>query len=186
MAKLKPVFYIDMDGVLAVWNKNASEEDTHQHGYFISRDIELSAVALVRCIADKGYKVKILSAVYEDDHSAKEKRQWLDRAGLSDIEHIFVPYGQDKYKYVTEDGELPVLLDDYSKNLRAWGQHGYLAFKFFNGVNNQPRFEIGPDSTIKVTGDTWDGYSIDHRMSPRQMETVLVSVAEAEAERRAA
>lgn len=180
------VFYIDMDGVLAIWNQQASEEDTHQKGYFIAREAERSAITLVRLLVKKGFKVKILSAVYEDDHSAEEKRLWLTKEGLGDIEAIFVPYGEDKYKYINGEEHFPVLIDDYTKNLLAWEAHGFLPFKFMNGYNNQPKLEITPDQCIRVKGDSWTGYSLDCRMSPEQMEIILTSVASRELERRVA
>lgn len=172
-------YFFDMDGVLAKWDTSASEEETHQRGYFASRDLELSALALVRLLKDSGRKVKILSAVYEDDHSRKEKREWLDASGLSDVESVFVPYGEKKSSYVDED--FPVLVDDYSKNLREWEQEGHLPVKFFNGINNQPKFKV-VDNVVQVEADTWSGYSLDNRMSPAQMFTLLTAVAEKEAE----
>ncbi|MBO5550712.1 MAG: hypothetical protein J5966_02030, partial [Lachnospiraceae bacterium] len=93
-------YYIDMDGVLAVWNQEASVEDTHERGYFKAREMELSAIAFVRLLADAHRDVSILSSVYEDDHSAQEKDAWLDSAGLYDVPRIFVPYGKDKHNYI--------------------------------------------------------------------------------------
>ncbi len=173
-------YYVDMDGVLAKWNADASEEETHEHGYFINREAELSAVALVRLLIDAGKKVHILSSVYEDDHSAREKREWLDSVGLKDVDAIFVPYGEDKNQYVDAEGSLPVLIDDYSKNLTAWESMKYLAIKFMNGFNNQPKLTIvGND--VKVKTDSWSGYSIDHRMDVKQMFTAVTSISEATA-----
>ena len=177
---MKPKFFIDMDGVLAVWNPNATEEETHEKGYFLQRDVELSVVAFVRLLLSRGYDVSILSSVYQDEHSISEKEKWLDSVGLDDVPRIFVPYGEDKHKYIDTTGILPVLIDDFSKNLTAWENEGYLAIKFFNGINNMPKLKI-VDGKIEVKMDTWKGYSIDNRMTPQMMFTVVTGVAEAEA-----
>ena len=101
--------------------------------------------------------------------------------GLTSIKEIFVPYGKDKCEYINDQGiYLPVLIDDYSKNLYAWEKKGYLPIKFFNGFNNQPKITLIGDN-IKVKTDGWSGYSIDHRMSVEQMYTVLTAISEAEA-----
>ena len=173
---IKPKFYIDMDGVLAVWNQEASEEETHEIGYFLSRDVEASAVELVKLLHNAGHDVCILSSVYQDDHSAEEKSKWLDNNGLADIPRIFVPYGEDKNAYIKKAGTLPVLIDDYTKNLRTWDAEGYLAFKFMNGFNNQPKLGIR-NNTVYMKTDSWNGYSVDNRMTPQQMFILITSVA---------
>ncbi len=166
--------YVDMDGVLAKWNENASEEETHKKGYFISREAELSALSLVRLLKDAGMDVNILSSVYQDNHSVEEKKEWLDMNGLKDIPRTFVPYGEAKRDYV-ERGD-NILIDDYSRNLRQWEEEGYTAIKFMNGINNRPKLTIVGDSvTVKIDG--WEGYSIDYRMTPKQMFTVVMAVA---------
>ena len=175
---MRPKYHIDMDGVLAVWNQQASEEETHENGYFIGRDVEFSAVAFVRMLKDRGNDVCILSSVYEDDHSAQEKDLWLNRAGLPDIQRIFVPYGKDKHEYIKAEGALPVLIDDYTKNLVAWENEGYLSFKFMNGFNNQPKLKV-VNGTAHVNGDSWTGYCIDKRMTPSQMYLLVTSVSNA-------
>lgn len=176
---MKVKYYVDMDGVLAVWNQNASEEDTHQHGYFASREPEPSAIGLVRILKENGHDISILSSVYEDDHSADDKRKWLDKVGLSDIPQIFVPYGADKADYIEDaDDFLPVLIDDYSKNLYVWEEKYGIAFKFFNGVNNKPRFRV-VNNVLEIESDKWSGYSIDNRMTPEKMYIIVKSISEA-------
>ena len=176
---MKAIFFFDMDGVLAKWNEHASEEETHQPGYFLEREVELSVIALVRRLKDEGADVRVLSSVYEDDHSAAEKRQWLMSVGLGDVDPVFVPYGHDKFRYVCpKEDEALILIDDYGKNLTNWERVGYIPVKFFNGVNNKPRLSV-VDGEIKVHTDTWSGFSIDHRMSVDQMHVILAAVAAA-------
>ena len=178
----KPIYFFDMDGVLAKWNAAASEEETHMPGYFASREYDLSALALVAMLKAAGEKVCVLSAVYEDDHSAAEKKQWLQSAGIGDVDAIFVPYGANKHDYIQgiiENG-FPVLIDDYSRNLSAWEDQGYLSIKYMNGINNMPKVTV-MDGVIHVRADTWPGYSIDARMTTRQMYTAVTAISEAEA-----
>ncbi len=166
--------FIDMDGVLARWNEFASEEETHEKGYFINRDTELSAVTLARMLKDAGENVSILSSVYQDEHSINEKTEWLERNGLGDLPRIFVPYGEAKNDYIPDGNN--ILIDDYSRNLRSWEKAGYTAIKFMNGINNRPKLKMAGD-TVTIHVDSWDGYSIDHRMTPKQMFTVVMAVA---------
>ncbi len=174
-------YYVDMDGVLAVWNEKASEEETHQKGYFAGRDMDIAALSLVRLLKNSGKDVMILSSVYQDDHSAQEKREWLNNAGLPDIKEIFVPYGEDKYRYIKSDETtLPVLIDDYGKNLVDWENQGYFPVKYFNGVNNQPKLDV-IDGSVHVKIDSWYGASIDSRMTPEDMYKRVTALAEAEA-----
>ena len=170
------IFYIDMDGVLAMWEENVSEEETHEKGHFLNKEAEESAVGLVRMLKDAGEDVRIMSSVYRDDHSGMDKHMWLNEAGLQDIPRIFVPYGDDKHAYIEDDDALAVLIDDYGKNLRAWEADGNLAIKFMNGINNRPKLTIA-NGIVHVKQDTWTGYSIDRRMSPRQMYLLVTSIA---------
>ena len=175
-------YFIDMDGVLAKWNEFASEEDTHERGYFLNRDIELSVAAMVLELKKSGAYVRILSAIYQDDHSAKEKREWLDAIGLRHIEAIFVPYGEDKYRYIdAASDDTCVLLDDFNKNLSSWEDKGHIAIKFMNGINNRPKLIMDKSGNIQARLDSWTGYSIDHRMSVKQMYNIVTSIAHAEA-----
>ena len=168
-----------MDGVLAVWNDKASEEETHEEGYFISRTPDASAVAFTKKLSKRA-DVAILSSVYEDDHSAKEKALWLEANGLGDIERIFVPYGKDKFEYVKRERgrKLFVLIDDYSKNLIAWEQADpdNISIKYMNGINDRPRATFSDDGNMNFKFDTWDSYRIDHRMLPMQMLYTVVGI----------
>ena len=54
--------FVDMDGVLAVWNPTATLNDTHQPGYFINRDIEVCVKELILRLRDEKIDVSINSA----------------------------------------------------------------------------------------------------------------------------
>lgn len=130
MAVEKKTIYVDMDGVLAKWNPSASAEEVAARGYFLEREVDKNitlAVLLLRY--EYGYDVRVLSAAYTV-RACWEKRQWLDNHGLSDIEAVFVPYGEPKSDYV--DAENSVLIDDFGKNLAEWTG---IAIKYYNGIN---------------------------------------------------
>ncbi len=167
--------YVDMDGVLARWNEKASEEETHEKGYFLNREAENAAIGLVRKLVNNGFDVRILSSVYLDEHSKAEKREWLDIHGLNDIPAIFVPYGENKDEHIAVEG-IPVLIDDYSKNLKSWEKKGFTAIKFMNGINNRPKL-VMEENTINMYLDSWSGYSIDNRMTSDQMYKVVAALA---------
>lgn len=153
------MIFIDMDGVLARWNAQASIEDTYQPGYFLAREVESKIVTLIRMLIGTGKKVAILSAVYPTGSAKADKHKWLDSIGLPDIRRIFVPYGEDKHKYIPKLSEPMLLLDDYSKNLHAWEKAGYVGVKFYNGING--------------TKGTWKGLSVTADMAPEEMYGVI-------------
>ena len=177
MKKIK--FYIDMDGVLARWNENASEEETHEKGYFLRRQADYHAVKMVQELKKKGCDVCILSSVYTDDHSADDKHQWLKDQGLGKIDAIFVPYGESKHKFINSDNTLPVLVDDYGKNLLEWKAQGYFPIKYYNGVNNRPKLKVSENGEVSVLQDSWYEASIDHRQDGATMASFVMALAEA-------
>ena len=177
--------YFDMDGVLAKWNPDASEEETHEKGYFANREADDPVVELVKMfitlpkfVETNGVNVFALSAVYEDDHSSKEKDEWLMKVGLDKITRLFVPYGQNKSEFIESDEEvINVLVDDYGKNLREWGKAGknFIPVKYYNGINNLPKLNVKND-IVNISLDTWDGYSINNKMTVETMFKVLYSL----------
>ena len=157
------MIFVDMDGVLAKWNPEASIEDTYTDGYFLQRVAEGKIIKLIRLLMKMGEKVAILSAVYPTGSAGPDKHKWLDRIGLPDIRRIFVPYGEDKHNFIPELKEPMILLDDYSKNLHAWREAGHVGIKFYNGVNG--------------THGTWDGPSINRDMTVEEMFGIIVAQA---------
>lgn len=90
---MKTKYYIDMDGVLAKWNTEASAEDTFEEGYFLRREPDQKAIRYVQDLLDDGKDVCILSHAYQNGYAEPEKEAWLQEYGLGDIPAIFVPYG---------------------------------------------------------------------------------------------
>ena len=174
------IINFDMDGVLAKWNELASEEEVNAPGYFIDREVEPKAVCLLKNLRDNGHRVRILSCVFQNGYAENEKSLWLDSVGLGDVERIFVPYGKDKFQYVNELEE-QLLIDDFGDNLRAWRNAGedFIPIKFYNGINDRPKIKIDSEGRTVIQVDSWDGISINHRMSVKDMQTVVEGVVKA-------
>ena len=152
--------YIDMDGVLAEWNADATIEDTKKRGYFSKRKPEPSIVDLIKALKKLEAHVCILSAVYQNGYAAVEKSEWLDAIVGDDVDRIFVPYGEDKSDYIS-GGKGNILIDDFSENLRAWEQSVNVGVKFYNGING--------------TKGSWKGRFIRKGMSIGEMIAALVT-----------
>lgn len=151
---MKTKYYIDMDGVLAKWNTEASAEDTFEEGYFLRREPDKKAIRYVQDLLDDGKDVCILSHAYQNGYAEPEKKVWLQEYGLGDVPAIFVPYGTPKLEYV----QLPmdtrnILVDDFTKNLREWeAGNNCEGIKYYNGING--------------THGTWQGRCINPELNP--------------------
>lgn len=129
--------YVDMDGVQAIYGLGDSIEEMSKVGYFRNRPVQKNVIDFIKKLSeDDRFNVAILSAVFDDDHSKEEKRQWLIENGLGGVNAIFTPCGACKAYYITTSG-LNILIDDYSKNLFEWESQGknFLGIKFDNGIN---------------------------------------------------
>ena len=162
--------FVDLDGVLARWNAEASVEDTYAPGFFLTREPEPEAIEAVRLMRERGLDVYILTCAYQNGLAEPEKDAWLAKVGLSDIPRIFVPYGKRKSDYVGM-ADVSVLLDDYSKNLHEWKAEGKIGCKFYNGING--------------THGTWNGYSVCYGMTAEQITAVITAIVKKQAELRA-
>ena len=159
--------YVDMDGVLAVWDPTNTVDDTFQPGYFLSRELEPTVAQLIHKLEAAGIKVTILTSVYTNGIAEKEKAEWLRNNGIY-APAIKVPYGESKQKYV-ESGELNILLDDYSKNLTEWANSGYVGIKFFNGING--------------SNGTWTGYAVHKNQDADTLFKTILAIASIEGEK---
>lgn len=129
--------YVDMDGVQAVYGVNDSVETMSEIGYFRNRPVQKNVIDFIKMmLRDQRFHVSILSAVFQDEHSATEKKQWLVENGLGGVKTIFTPCGARKGDYVDGDG-MNILIDDYSRNLIDWETCGenFKGIKFDNGIN---------------------------------------------------
>ncbi|MCR4673679.1 MAG: hypothetical protein K5675_01615 [Lachnospiraceae bacterium] len=152
--------YFDMDGVQAVYGRDDSVEQMEEKGYFLNRPVQKNIIELMqRMKEDSRFHVAVLSAVFEDDHSAWEKLIWLENQNLGDMEKFFVPCGSSKASYVDQDG-INILIDDFTVNLMDWENAGrnFHGIKFENGIN-------GHNGVWKSFG----GQTIHHKMDAKEM-----------------
>lgn len=95
-------------------------------------------------------EIFILSAVFDDGHSIRDKNAWLDQyIPFIDAEHrIFVSCEEPKTAYINEHlggmSKSDILIDDYSKNIKEWIAGGGKAIKMFNRVNGRSGAYFGP------------------------------------------
>lgn len=152
--------YVDMDGTLTKW-ESVPIEVVASKGYFRNLTPEFNVLRMVRRMIaeDNGIEVFILSAVFQDDHSVCEKKEWLHEflPEMAEENMVFVPYGEKKGEYVREAGAF--LLDDFSRNLHEWEGVGV---KIYNGING--------------THGTWSGYSIRSDMESDTMYRQLLGI----------
>lgn len=128
----KPRIYFDMDGTLAVFNKNATMEEVFTPGYFRNLAPISEMVDFARELIEAGYDVNILSGACFT--AIQEKIEWLQEfmPFVSPEKYTFVPVDADKSEFIP-DAEHSVLIDDYNKNLDEWKG---LAVKCKTNINN--------------------------------------------------
>ncbi len=153
------MIYIDMDGVLAVWDTTATPDDTKRKGYFLEREIEESVKDLIDSLVSIEVPVCILSAVWNAE-AANEKDSWLNRYFGDNLQRIYVPYGDNKADYIV-GGTGNILIDDHTPNLIQWSEKSNKAIKFMNGINGN--------------GGRWKGLKIDKNMTVSEMMQVILS-----------
>ena len=152
--------FVDMDGTLAEFKKTDVLEQLYEKGYFRNLAPLAAIVEAVRNLAGRPeIEVFILSAVLSDSRYAlEEKNRWLDEyvPEIDTAHRIFLPCGTKKKLFVPGGaGDRDFLLDDYSKNLREWGDLR-TAIKVYNGING--------------TNGTWRGSSISIYQPPHMIE----------------
>ena len=162
--------FSDMDGCIAVFNKEASLEDTYGPSYFRNLEMDEWYDEFLKGLEERGIKVVFLSAAYGDKQAA-DKRLWLNEHGYENNKLICVPYGVCKREYIQEHypellSDLNVLIDDFTKNLLGWqtsvteDMPYFVGIKYINAINDTRRtwkgIRIGladPDiSVMEVTG----------------------------------
>ena len=161
-------FFIDMDGVLALFEQASIEEMTTP-GFFISRKPVQNVIDMTDRLIEKSgredIEVYVLSS-YLLPVSKAEKIAWNEKYTHIPFENqIYVPYGESKADAFMSIGgirETDVLLDDFSPNLREWDKYG-VGVKLYNGING--------------TKGTWKGFSIHGNMDPDRMAQQLDGIS---------
>lgn len=104
----KTRLFVDMDGTLAEWQEGTPLEEVCAPGYFAQLPPnENMAKAMIRFweySRKNNIEVFILSAVFDDGHSIRDKNAWLDQyIPFIDAEHrIFVSCEEPKTAYINE------------------------------------------------------------------------------------
>ena len=162
---MKNRYFIDMDGVLAVY---PSKEKAWWEikGIYELLAPQTQVIKAIKRMRERRNEVFILSAYNKDFANAKdEKNYWLDKylPEIDEAHRIFTLVGQKKTDYVP-NGVQPtdVLLDDYNKNLEAWAEAGGIGVKLLNGLNNRK---------------TWSGVAVRANGTIKNIVDVLTSLA---------
>lgn len=104
----KTRLFVDMDGTLAEWQEGTPLEEVCAPGYFAQLPPnENMAKAMIRFweySRKNNIEVFILSAVFDDGHSIRDKNAWLDQyIPFIDAEHrIFVSCEEPKTAYINK------------------------------------------------------------------------------------
>lgn len=152
-------YYIDMDGVLALYDRDAYRGNDplflrkNQH-YFRNLKPDRKALELVdrlhhnsRYTGDKIYILTSLpmnNAIFNEHFHDKIEwlAEWLPYIAIGDI-LISVTSKRDAVEYI-HDHTLTaddILIDDYNKNLVEWRDAGGTAIKYCNGLNDPTSFK---------------------------------------------
>ena len=139
MGQDTPSVYFDIDGTLGKWYADArgysSLEEIIDPANHYFRDIEPHPfmVMLAQQLQDEGVDVCIISAA--DRNTIRDKMEWVreNLPFIKDENVFFSPLGADKTKFIKDNAEISVLVDDYNVNLEAWKGK---AIKAINTVNS--------------------------------------------------
>lgn len=167
--------FIDMDGTVAKW-ENCGIDEVAQKGYFANREPMQNMVNAIEHLG-KWFELVIVSAVFNDDHSVEDKKEWLrkEMPFLNTEDAVFVPYGVNKYEYLrkrlSDRGQKfhrgDVFLDDYTKNLidiKDSGDDRIIPIKVLNGIND--------------TNKTWKGFRLSSESDPETIACTVLALSE--------
>lgn len=153
--------FVDMDGVLAVYDKNILDF-MYDENYFLNRPQIKPMIEIVRLLIKLNYNVFILTSCIDSPYCIPEKSAWLDKY-LPEVKtenRIYVPHGTVKAEFakskVDTENAINVLIDDYTVNLDKWKEpmmSGALPIKVLNGINSTN------GTWVNSGGDSIDAYS---------------------------
>lgn len=141
MKKEKMCIYVDMDGVLADFDREpkALERFKNEVGFFSNLQPIIHNVDYVNYLIACGFNVCVLSAS-PNEQADFDKLIWL---------HMYIPklkniiimrVGENKADFVKTKG-INILFDDYGKNCRDFESRGYRACKVDTSNTIQKLFE---------------------------------------------
>ena len=153
-----PIF-VDMDGVVAVWDDIATVEETKVPGYWLKRELATAGKRLIDLFMKEEIPFCFLSSTW-GVWSALEKDYWLTHRFGEEVPRIFLPCGENKAEYIGNRSGC-ILIDDYTKNLEAWEKSGNRGIKFMNEVNG--------------SNGSWKGKRIEEDMTDEQILDIILT-----------
>ena len=160
---MKKRLFIDMDGVIAVWDSSKSLVEVLMPYYFLNCKAEEKLIESIKLIIQADiFDVYILSAA-NTRHIRECKKKWLKKylPEIKESHIIFARTWIPKSNFIKCPAKDDLLLDDYSVNLHAWHGQGV---KFRNKVNG--------------TKGSWKGKSISHLETKEEIYSHLFNLAQ--------
>ena len=152
---IKPIVYLDMDGVLAdffgewakldgkdhykdIENKEAALQMVREHpSFWVDLPLLPNAKNLIRTVVEHFGEYRVCTKPLEGDPRCKlGKMQWI-KDNLSDMPPVEIIITEDKSKYATPEGTPAILVDDYGVNINAWRNAGGIGIKYEDPAFNQ-------------------------------------------------
>ena len=158
---------VDMDGTVAVWNKNATTRDLLTPGYFFGLQPMENVTEALYLLHNKGYEIIICSASL-NERCSEDKKMWLsvNMPFVKPENQLFVEYGESKGERLKELGleSGDIFLDDYTLNLEDVRKTvpGVIPVKLLNGINDTHR--------------SWKGMRVDSKLSAERLSTNLLLI----------
>lgn len=164
---------LDMDGTLARFYERAKcVEKFHEEAFFLLLRAYENFVTAIKNMLDK-YADKIVFCVLsaaDGEQARADKTAWNKKEISPDIPMVYCNFGQSKAEVIEsligrKLTDKDILIDDYSKNLIDWEEHGGKAVKFLNELNGRG-----------WNGHNFVGDSISYDKAPEELESDILRI----------